>query len=178
MKHCLVTLAALLVAASSFAQGTVNFVNKITGSVDARVTYAGNPAVGGGATADTQFVAQLYSNGAAVGDPVAFRNSGAGTGYWPGATRTLPGVAENATATVKVVSWSTALGATYEAAKAAGKGGVGESAPITIATGGGLNPPGALIGLTAWSISPIVPEPSIAALGVLGAGLLLIRRKK
>jgi hypothetical protein len=185
MKYCLVTLAALLAAASSYAQGTVNFVNRITGTLDARVFYAGGgtptPAIGGGATGDTQMVAQLWqTSGTAgpVGDPIPFRNSGAGTGYWVGEARTLAGVAENASATVKVVAWSTSLGATYDAAKAAGLGGTGESAPITITTGGGLNPPAALVGLTTFEIATIVPEPSIAALGLLGAGLLLIRRKK
>jgi hypothetical protein len=183
MKHCLVTLAAFVVAASTYAQGTVNFVNKITGSIDARVFYgnATTPAVGGGATQDTQFVAQLWQTTGTVGpvgDPIAFRNSGAGTGYWAGQARTLAGVAENGTASVKVVAWSTALGATYEAAKAAyGGAGTGESAVISIATGGGLNPPAPLTGLTSFTIATI-PEPSIAALGLLGAGLLLIRRKK
>jgi hypothetical protein len=181
MKHCLVTLAALLVAASTYAQGTVNFVNKITGTVDARVMYGTGGAVGGGTTSDTMFVAQLVqTSGTAgpVGAPIAFRNSGAGTGYWVGETRTLAGIAENASATVKVVAWSTSLGATYDEAVAKGQGGVGESAPITINTGGGLNPPAALVGLQGFSLTPIVPEPSIAVLGLLGAGLLLIRRKK
>jgi hypothetical protein len=35
-----------------------------------------------------------------------------------------------------------------------------------------------MTGLTTFTAAPIVPEPSIAALGLLGAGLLLIRRKK
>jgi len=181
MKHCLVTLAALLVAASTYAQGTVNFVNKITGTVDARVLYGGGGAVGGGSSADNQFVAQLVQiNGTpgAVGAPIPFRNSGAGTGYWVGETRTLAGIPENGSATVRVVAWSTALGATYDEAVAKGQGGIGESAPITITTGGGLNPPAALVGLQGFTLSPLVPEPSIAVLGLLGAGLLLIRRKK
>jgi len=182
MKHCLVTLAALMVAASAFAQGTVNFVNKIGTSVDARVLYAGSGAVGGGTTPETQFVAQLWQTTGTpgpVGDAIPFRNSGAGTGYWVGAARTLAGVAENGTASVKVVAWSSSLGATYADAVAKGQGGVGESAVISITTGGGLNPPAALTGLQGFTISSIVvPEPSIAALGLLGAGLLLIRRKK
>lgn len=183
MKHCLVTLAALMVAASSYAQGTINFVNKITGTLDARVLYAGAGAIGGGTTAETQFVAQLYAGPAggtlvATGDPIPFRNSGAGTGYWVGAARTVAGVAENGSASAQVKVWSTGLGATYEAAVAKGQGGVGQSAVLTVATGGGLNPPGALAGLTGFDVSPIVPEPSIAALGLLGAGLLVIRRKK
>lgn len=186
MKHCLVTLAALLVAASSFAQGTVNFNNRITGSVDARVLYAN---AGSPIPADGTFVAQLYAAApggtlAAVGAPIPFRSTpDAGKGYLNvtgvDTTRTIPGVAEGGTAQVKVVAWASSLGATYEAARARGLGGVGESAVVaSVNTGGGLTPPGALVGLQGFTISTIVPEPSIAALGLLGAGLLLIRRKK
>lgn len=183
MKHCLVTLAALMVAASSFAQGTLTFNNKVGSTVDARVSYASS---GGLIPADGTFVAQLYASApggtlAAVGAPIPFRNTGAGMGYinptGVDTGRTVPGVAENGTAQAKVVAWASSLGATYEAAKATG-GGFGESAVITVGTGGGLNPPQNLVGLAAFTISTIVPEPSIAALGLLGAGLLLIRRKK
>lgn len=182
MKHCLVTLAALMVAASSYAQGTINFVNRITGTLDARVMYAGAGAIGGGAAAGSDFVAQLYAGApggalAAVGDPVPFRGAGAGQGYWAAAARTVTGVAENGTASAKVVAWSLSLGSTYEAAKATGAGGWAESAVVSVATGGGLNPPGAMTALTGFTI-PTIPEPSIAALGLLGAGLLVIRRKK
>lgn len=183
MKHCLVTLAALMAAASSYAQGTINFVNRITGTLDAKVIYAGTGAgaIGGGA-AESDFVAQLYAGPAggalvATGDPVPFRGAGAGQGYWAAAARTVTGVAENGTASAKVVVWSLSLGSTYEAAKAKGAGGWGESSVISVATGGGLNPPGAMTALTGFTV-PAIPEPSIAALGLLGAGLLVIRRKK
>jgi hypothetical protein len=183
MKHCLVTLAALMVAASTYAQGTVVFNNRITGTVDARVWYG---AVG--TPADGRFVAQLYASApggtlAAVGEAVPFRDTPeTGKGYLNATgrdlTRTIPGVAENGSAQVKVVAWMSSLGATYEAAQAAGgaSGGWGESAVFTASTGGGLNPPTALTGLQSFVIA--VPEPSIAALGLLGAGLLLIRRRK
>lgn len=183
MKHCLATLAALSVAASAFAQGTVNFVNRIPGTIDnGRVLYD----TGGGVTspADDRFVAQLYASApggtlAAVGAPIVFRaNSDAAKGYWVGEARTIPGVAENGSADVRVAAWAVALGATFEAAQAAGQGGWGLSDKITVTTGGGLTPPQALVGLTGFTIATIVPEPSIAALGLLGAGLLLIRRKK
>jgi len=184
MKHCLVTLAALTVAASSFAQGTVTFHNKI-GSVDARVYY-GSVAT----PADSQFVAQLYASApggtlAAVGATIPFRSTpAAGVGYFNttgvDTTRTIPGVAETGSAQVKVVAWASSLGSTYEEAKAKNSGGVGESSVITVATGGGIVLPGQLIGLQSFTISTIaaVPEPAVAALGLLGAGLLLIRRKK
>lgn len=183
MKHCLVTLAALVVAASSFAQGTVTFHNKI-GSVDARVSYA----AGVGGYADSAVVAQLYASApggtlAAVGGTIPFRSApAAGAGYLNttgvDTTRNIPGVAEGGSAQVKVVAWVSSLGATYEAAKAAAGGlGTGESGVITVATGGGIQLPGQLVGLQSFTVS-VVPEPSIAALGLLGAGLLLIRRKK
>lgn len=186
MKHCLVTLAALLVAASSFAQGTVVFNNKITGSVDARVMYAGG---GTPIPADGSYVAQLYASApggtlAAVGAPIPFRNTpDAGKGYinptGVDTTRTIPGVAESGTAQVKMVAWASSLGATYEEVVAKNQGGWGESALLpSVATGGGLTPAQNLVGLQGFEIRTIVPEPSIAALGLLGAGLLLIRRKK
>jgi len=180
MKHCLLTLAALMVAASTYAQGTINFVNRIVGVVDARVYYKDNTT-----PADGNYVAQLWAAApggtlAAVGDPIAFRSTpDTGKGYWPGATRTIPGVAENGTAQVKVYAWASSLGATLAEVQAKNMGGWGESALLSsVATGGGLNPPTALVGLQSFNISEVVPEPSIAALGLLGAGLLLIRRKK
>lgn len=181
MKHCLVTLAALLVAASTYAQGTVLFANKV-GTINAPVTYLGSTPP---SMADGQFVAQLYAGPtaatmAAVGDPIPFR-SDAGKGYWVGTTRTITTVAAGSPAQVKVVAWASALGATYEAALGKGQGGIGNSSTFEVATGGAGSPPSLaanLNGLTAFSISTIVPEPSIAALGLLGAGMLLIRRKK
>jgi hypothetical protein len=38
MKKLFVTLAAVLVSVSTFAQGTVNFNNRVTGQLDAPVT--------------------------------------------------------------------------------------------------------------------------------------------
>jgi len=181
MKHCLVTFSALLVAASTYAQGTVNFVNKITGTLDARVFYA---TATDPLPADASYSAQLYAGpvgGAlvAVGAPIPFRSTPeAAKGYWIGDARTIPGVAEGGTAQVQAVAWLTSLGSDYAAVKAAGQGGWGESAVITIPTGGGLATPTAMVGLTGFTVSAVIPEPSIAALGLLGAGLLLIRRKK
>lgn len=179
MKHCVLTLAAVLVAAASYAQGTINFNNRVPPAVDARVFYA---AAGGPQPADGTFVAQLYTAApggtlAANGAALPFRNTPeAGKGYWVGESRTFGNAGD--TAQMKVVAWASSLGATFEEAQAKGLGGWGESTTFTITTGGGLNPPAIMNGLTTFNISTIVPEPSIAALGLLGAGLLLIRRKK
>jgi hypothetical protein len=183
MKQIVIAFAALSVAVSAFAQGTVNFSNR-TGPINAPVTYegAGN-VLGTGANA---VWGQLYAAApggtlAAVGVPVPFRD-GAAAGYITGGgSVTIPGVAGGSPADVQMVAWYASQGATYADALAKGLGGVGKSGTISVVTGGAGSPPSLpanLVGLTGFSVSAIVPEPSIAALGLLGAGLLLIRRKK
>lgn len=183
MKSIVLALTALCAAGSAYAQGTINFATRVTGQVDALVSY-GEP--GGVATpADGTYVGQLYAGAAggalgAIGAPVPFR-TGTGQGYiTSGGKVSVPGVAGGSSANVELRAWKSSLGATYEAALAAGGGNnVGKSAPITITLGGGGTPPAPdanLTGLTGFVIP--VPEPSIAALGLLGAALLVIRRKK
>lgn len=182
MKHIAIALTAFAVAASAYAQGVVNFSTRAGASVNAPVTYLGDNTL-----ADGRFWGQLYvaaPNGtlAPSGSPTAFR-SDAGKGYiTAGGNVEVPGVTPGSSAQVKLVAWAgTINGVTvtsYAQALALGQGGVGESGVITINTGGGTLPPAALAGLQGFNISPIIPEPSIAALGLLGAGLLLIRRKK
>jgi hypothetical protein len=171
-----------MVAASTYAQGTVNFVNRIAGVYDAPVTVLGGGLASGGAP--DNWVAQLWAGPvggaiAPVGAPIAFRSSTPGVGYWPGETRTITGVPESGNAQIQVAVWAKSLwGDAGPTSPTASTPGWGTSALLpSVATGGGLTPPTGLVGLTAFSVNP-VPEPSIAALGLLGAGLLLIRRKK
>jgi len=182
MKHIVIALAALSVAASAFAQGTVNFTTKSGTAVNAPVTYTGGALVVG--TGAEAVLGQLYASApggtlAAVGAPTPFR-SDAGKGFiTTGGEVAIPGTALGGSASVKLVAWYSSQGATYADAMAKGQGGVGESALVTVnGLGGGTTPPALLAGLSGFAVSPIVPEPSIAALGLLGAGLLLIRRKK
>jgi hypothetical protein len=183
MKQIVIAVAALSVAVSAFAQGTVNFSNR-TGPINAPVTYAGGAnVVGTGANAVWGQLLAAAPGGtlAAVGAPVPFRD-GAAAGYITGGGAvTIPGVAGGSPANVQMVAWYASQGATYAEALGKGLGGVGNSATISVVTGGAGSPPSLpanLVGLAGFSVSPIVPEPSIAALGLLGAGLLLIRRKK
>lgn len=184
MKHTAIALTALLAAASAFAQGTINFATRVTGSIDYRAIYQGDSAPAG-----STFWAQLYASAAGgtlapIGAPVPFRDTpDAAKGYiTAGGTVEVPGVPSGGTAQVQLYAWASSLGANY--AEAAGKnlGGIGNSSVFNVTVGGGTLPPGALTGLgngtSTLQISPIVPEPSIAALGLLGAGMLLIRRKK
>jgi hypothetical protein len=181
MKHIVLTLSALLAAASVYAQGTVNFATRVSGSLDAPVTYNGAKATGA-------VWGQLYAGPAggalaAIGVPVEFR-SDAGAGYiTAGGAVAIPGVAGGSPAQVQLVAWDKTLGNDYAAAKAANQGGWGESAVITVAATGNpsATPPTTaanLVGLAGFAVAPLVPEPTVAALGLLGAGLLLIRRKK
>jgi hypothetical protein len=193
MKQIALTLTALLVAASAFAQGTLNFANRVTGVFQAQVTYEGDATLPAG-PAGNNFWGQLLAAApggtlAPVGSPVEFRND-AGIGYiTSGGVVTVPGVAGGSPAQVEMVAWHKSLGNDWAAASAAGMGGIGRSGVITVNTGGGGTPPSpasnlgvaggtAANTLQAFQISTLVPEPSIAALGLLGAGLLLIRRKK
>lgn len=183
MKHIVLTLTALLAAASVYGQGTVNFATRVSGQLDAPVTIQGTTT-----TVDGNWWGQLYAGApggalAPVGAPVEFR-TGTGQGYiTAGGNVAITGVAGGSPAQVQLVAWNKALGNDYAAAKAANQGGWGESTVITVAATGNPTsvPPTTaanLTGLQGFTVLPLVPEPSIAALGLLGAGLLLIRRKK
>ncbi|MBL9138915.1 MAG: PEP-CTERM sorting domain-containing protein [Verrucomicrobiales bacterium] len=179
MKRIALTLAALIVATSAQAQGVVNFSTRSGVSVNAPVTYCGG-------LADGSILGQLYASApneplAPVGVPTPFR-SDAGKGFiTAGGNVVIPGVLPGGTAQIKMVAWASALGATYAAAVSKGVGGAGESGVITILTGGGILPPAPLAGLQGFDLAagpPCFPEPSSLALGLVGGGLLLIRRKR
>lgn len=159
-------LIAALAATSAFAQGTVNFNNRVTAAgLDAAIFD-----VGGARLAGPDAYAQIYVGGTAVGTPVAFR-TGTGAGYFAGGNVAIPGVAGGASASIVVNAWKGA--ATFEAASIKGS-----SAPINVTLGGAGEPPSTpanLIGLTSFTL---VPEPSVLALGALGAAALLLRRRK
>lgn len=181
MKHCLIALSSLLVAASSFGQATFQLNNRIVGTVDAPIFVGDNTTRAAGA----DYLVALYGGPAGAaesaltqqGAALPFR-TGAGAGYinvtGVETTRSIAGTADGASSAVQLRAWKASAGATYEAALASGN--VGKSAVLTLNGGGGLTPPAALAGLGSFVIG--VPEPSAAALGLLGAGLLAIRRKK
>lgn len=184
MKKILITAACILGAVSGLAQGTVLFNNSATtiGGAGAKVSLPDGTGVGAG------WMAQLYAGpvgGAlvATGAPLPFRTSGAGLGFinTTGAdtARIIAGVAGGAAADVQLRAWATASGATYEAAFASGVN-YGSSTTLTVAVTGGAGEPATLpvplTGLQGFTV--IVPEPSTIALGLLGVGALLLRRRK
>lgn len=184
MKKLLITTVSLVLAVSTFAQGTFNFANNVptaTPPINAPVTAED----GSTRLAGSGFMVQLYarpagSSGAfeAAGAAVAFLTA-TGAGYWIPTPRTAQNVAPGGQAEVVVRAWRVADGSTWESAFASGRG-WGQSQALTLGSGGGGTPaalPANLIGLTSFSL---VPEPSTIALGILGGlgTLVLVRRRK
>lgn len=191
MKKLILIATCMLASLAAYAQGTVTFANsastlvKFGTTADVPTALQGTSLPTGTAAAPSDFRAALYwlnpttsayemLGAAASIAPVA--------GRFSGGTRTTGGVA-GATETFMVKVWSAgATYSTYEAALASGNASVfvGESASFSNGTGGAGSPPGpavALSGFTGITNVRPVPEPSIVALGLLGAAALLIRRR-
>lgn len=186
MKKTLIICALSLAASlSSFAQSSVTFANDGSTLIRQYGSTSG-VAVGGYrvemlyapvSVADAEFTSMAVRLGADVGiSPVAGRFSGGG--------RTAPTTVAGSAGKYMVRAWSGAVGSSYDGNIAQGSGFVGSSGILTI-TGGNptTTPPGTPTpivgnGFTGFEVSP-VPEPSAIALGLLGAGtLLLLRRRK
>jgi hypothetical protein len=172
MKKALVAIAALLVSVSAYAQGQINFnthVTTDTPAVDAKVfmpdgtTPAGQGAFGqlfikNGST----YTPLLDVNGGAT----PFRTSAAGLGYLNGGASTATSPAGSYSIVLR--AWSNA--SSYDAATIRG-----ESLPVTLTLTEAPAIPNDLIGLQGFTM---VPEPTTLALGAVGLGALLIRRRK
>ena len=178
MKKILSALGLVILASSTFAQGTIFFNNR-TSAGDVRVyTYDGISGAGqypGGVTAQLFLVPAGGGALVPLTPTTTFRDSPAASFFLNPVDVTVPNVPAGAPATVLMRVWATAEGA-YETASFRG-----ESAPLTISALGGINPEtGAIVptpdlaGLQTFT----VPEPSTIALGVLGAAALLYRRRK
>jgi len=176
MKKTMCVLALLLASASAFAQGTVNFNNKVTASAINAPVYAPDGVTG---LAGAAYLAQLYAGAdanslAPVGVAVVFKVNGY---FGGGAVSTSLNPATGGTFQVR--AWEAAGGATYDAAVAAGRP-FGKSDTFVIAKLGdpAASPPGLPVDLVGLKSFSLVPEPSTVALGVLGAAALLAFRRK
>ena len=202
MKKLLLTAAAILATLNMYAQGTgqgvINFGN-IGVSDDRRIWVNDTGVVGEGTRASgTGYKIALYWG--QVGTPEealiqigpAASFSPLGAGQFSGGGRTVSGLAANGDiVTVQARAWGTIAGIadTYEAVLAAGLAGdsrayVGVGPVFNEDTFRPADPtdPATPIGADAnwrgFAISP-VPEPSVIGLGLLGAGaLLMLRRRK
>ncbi len=168
----------MLTGMVAFGQGYLNFGNRVTADgITARVLDgAGAPLAG------TSFNAQLYwgtandaSTFVAAGSPVAFRTGDTFSGYISSVIVTLPGTSGGQTVFTQMRAWSVAAGATYETAKGTGAN-FGESNVVSVQLAVSPNTPNNMIGLQGFAL--VVPEPSTIALGLLGLGALMLRRRK
>lgn len=189
MKKLALTAIALLATLSVYAQGEVSFGNNTATRIMIDKTPVGG-AVGFAAAADG-IVVGLYW--APLSDPNNFRQLGAAVnvgvplpGLFSGGTRTTgPETPEGGVARFQVRGWEAAYGSTYEAALAAPamNGRVAFTGTSTIFEGATGDPPlqtpQPITGMGFQSFTVVVPEPSVVALGLIGAGaLLLLRRRK
>jgi hypothetical protein len=192
MKKALIMAAAMLATVSAFAQGTVNFSN--LGSNGVAAVF--NSLTGANAIAGSTFNVQLYylpDNGNPATDPFMPLGLNVGlsaAGFFVGGNRTAPVTPPGAFAYFQVRAWETAFGTSYESALNAnpvgGRGALtGKSNIVRVDTGDPTTiPPGTAgnlvaAGLQRIELTPIIPEPSVIGLGLLGAGaLLLLRRRK
>lgn len=183
MKKFLAIAALVVAAYGAQAQGNFTFSNRVTANgLDQPVFDVGGTAKVDGAN----FVAAIFQNGVQLGATAPFR-TGTGAGYWnPGAdsSRSIAGKFSTDVVTGFTVQvWDSSKGATLDAAKAAG-GKFGISDPFSITLGGAKSDPnlpsdvpGFMGNFKSFSLQ-VVPEPSVLALGALGAAALLFRRRK
>jgi hypothetical protein len=187
MKKTLLTLAfAALATVASYAQGTITFANTTLSRVQQETALGskvyvnvpvGAPIVYGvfwGASADA-----LQLNAGALGTASTTSAGIIGTG----SPYQIDGGAVGAKVFMKIAGWTASFQRDFAAAKVSAGAYYGETAvrEVTLAATAG---PGTVI----WSASDltkfqplkldIVPEPSVIALGALGLGALLLRRRK
>jgi len=182
MKKSIIALALVVASVSAIGQGTVQFANLGVG-LNAPVTIDSLAGAKGAAGYMAQLALDVGGSLTPVGGAASFIGAGA-PGYFSGGVVTVSQLAPGASGTFRVFAWDSTAGAatTYAAALTSWNSGLthgGWSAPITIATGGGgtpAGPPASLTGLQPWFVT-IVPEPSTIALGILGVGALLLRRR-
>lgn len=168
-------LFSFLLVLHAHGQATVNFANRITGTLDAPVfDVDGVTRLAGSAFRARLYAGPTEGSLAAVGSAVPFR-TGAGGGYVDTggeSTRTVASVAPGGRVYVQLRAWEAAKGSTYEEAQAAGAK-TGVSPIFSVIGGGGLLPPANLIGLTSFRLTldtkpAIKTQPAPVTVGLGG----------
>jgi hypothetical protein len=203
MKKAMIAVAAIAMSASAFAQGTITFFNNNILNASGQTYRAGvfqdnEPLVPNDPKGDSTIGAGgsisigLFLPGSTTPlnytDGTAAVTTGRTTSAPEVFARTgdvvVTGTAPGATTTLVVKAWSTSAGS-YEAAQNINGAQWGSQTFTSKALGGtNPNPPPPsfftpdMAPFTGFEMDTSVPEPSTIALGVLGIGALLIRRRK
>jgi hypothetical protein len=181
MKKLIVLAACMSVTAVAFGAGQFNFNNRVAAAgIDARVfdVDGTTPLNGDGGWVAQAYVGATADSLGAVGSAVSFRNAPvpAGLGYILGGVVDVANGNAGDVLQSQMRVWNSNAGATYEAAVAAsGIGGMSNIVPVTL--GGGSVLPGDMVGLESFAVM-VIPEPSTMALGMLGIGALMLRRRR
>jgi len=173
MKKVLIAIAAVLVSGSAFAQGFVNFRTHIasdTPPIDFKILNADGTAASG---AFAQLGVLSGGSFTAMTEAPATVNV---AGYVTAGNATFAGSAAGSTVSMVLRAWQGAAGSTYDTATIRGT-----SNPFQQSLTPNTTPPSPavdLLGLGSGTLTLSVPEPTTLALGALGLGALLIRRRK
>jgi len=194
MNKLILGLVGLCVAGSVMAQGTFTFKTKSGTTVDAKTTATDPTVLITGADGwKAQVLWSTSQNGiysvatgtkvgtateASIGASYA-STPAAAVGYiTAGGDWALKGAAEGSTVWLKIDAYLDPGNLGYSAAIAAGKlHGASDAFSVVLGapTGSPPSTPTLLAGVKPWVVT--VPEPSVIALGVLGVGAFLIRRR-
>jgi hypothetical protein len=195
MKKALLALATVAMAASTFAQGTIDFMNRNIPGANGGASYnvpiwQPNSTTAGGGTMTGGVTVGLFESAASTTPLVTtLLRTDANAQFFATSTQTATtSLPPGSTPTLVVRAWQTAAGS-FATAKSSGTFAWAEI-PFTSQPLGGTPPGGGLPiptpGMTGWGPGPAaggyqlqVPEPSTFALGALGIGALgLLRRRK
>ena len=204
MKKTLITTALLSLGVYGvLGQGAINFNNRATTAnptpviapiygPEAAGEKHGNATTNGGSTAysgvlltGTGFTAQLWASPAGgVLAPISttvMRPAGTLAGFVlpPSASPVVPGALDGTQATFDLRVWDNRGGTITLWAQVMMDPTIlhGSSGSFNTAVKEAPNTPPNLVGLTSFNLFA-VPEPSVIALGALGLGALLLRRRK
>lgn len=206
MKKLFVSLALFSVTVGAFAAGgSINFQNRTgagkgaaiygVSSADPSAIAQGNSADYSNrskldGTANTKLVAGLFMQQGGewvLISPLATFRTGNDAGLWTApVTKVNPeGVESDSKVNLMVRAWDSTTAATWADVLKDGSVARGESKVIsnyTVGAGTGTSTTIQLslvaAGLESFGLYTVVPEPSVIALGALGLGALLLRRRK
>jgi hypothetical protein len=195
MKKTMLTLALVgLSAAATFAQGTIQFLNSGLSPVKFEAV-PGSVAVN--APQNIGIVIGVWWGTSAASLQLQTPTAKIGTGPTPadgvfngGAVYSLPGAPVGSTVSLKISGWVNINGTTPDVITGRADPRIthyGESAVVTTLALAPESGPGTVVWQGATGVNPnrakpfviaVVPEPSVMALGALGLGALLLRRRK